>query len=70
MFGSKICGEMSRSKNIQAGKSYSTGCEIKKLTENTDIKMSDVNILNTEGKALSSLTMLMITVFIFKFHGK
>ena len=66
----KIYGEMSRSKNIQAGKSYGNGCEIKKLTENTDIKTLDDNNLNAKGKALKSLTILNITVFILKFHGK
>ena len=61
---------MSRSKNIQAGKFYGTGCEIKKLTEKTDNKTSDVNIPNAKRKALKSLTMLINTVFILKFNGK
>ena len=61
---------MSQSKNIQVGKSYGNWCEIKKLTEKTNIKTSDDNILNAKGKALKSLTILDITVLILKFYGK
>ena len=66
----KNYGEMSQSENIQAGKSYGNGCEIKMLTEKTDIKTLDGNNLNAKGKILKSLTTLIFTVFIFKFHGK
>ena len=50
----------SKKKN-QAGKSYGDGCEIKKLTENTEIKTSDGSNLNAKGKTLKSLTILIIT---------
>ena len=70
MFGSKFFGEMSQSKNIQVGKSYGIGYEIKNLTEKTEIKTSDGNNLNAKGKALKSLTISITTVFILKFHSK
>ena len=42
---------MSQSKNIQGGKSYGNGYEIKKLTEKTDIKTSDGSNLNAKDKS-------------------
>ena len=45
----KFCGELSQWKNIQDGKSYGNGCEIKKLTEKTDIKTSDGNNNNNNN---------------------
>ena len=53
---------MSQSKNIQAGKSYGNSCEIKKLTEKTDIRTSDGSNLNTKGKGLQSFEISIITV--------
>ena len=61
---------MSQSKNIQAGKSYGNECEIENLTEKTDNKTSDGNNLNTKFKPLKSLALLIITVFILKFHDR
>ena len=61
---------MSQSRNIQAGKSYGNGCEIKNVTENTVIKTSDGFNLDAKSKALTSFRILIITVFILKFHGK
>ena len=40
----KICGEMSQSKNNQAGKSYGNGCEIKKLMEKLTLRRQTATI--------------------------
>ena len=57
---------MSHSKNIQTGKSYGNGCDIKTFTGNTYIKKFHGNILIAKDEALKNLTTLVIKVHFSK----